>query len=151
MQAEILQHFQEEKFINQDYRQKECKIPKRRGCFFTQHIFRDMNQLRMSQGSTGKSSASPGETKTIVWNRCSYQVPAMIGTNTSTNENQNFYDSKVQAISTGGGDCATKVGSICARFVGMGTSAKIQVENGINKLFNFRGQTIDVSYQAIFI
>ena len=28
---------------------------------------------------------------------------------------------------------------------------KTQVENGLSKLFDFRGQTIDVSYQAVFI
>ena len=28
---------------------------------------------------------------------------------------------------------------------------KPQVENGLRKLFNFRGQTIDVSDQAVFI
>ena len=32
----------------------------------------------------------------------------------------------------------------------MGAPVKTEVENGLNKLFNFRGQTIDVSYQAVF-
>ena len=31
-----------------------------------------------------------------------------------------FYNSKVQAISIRGGDCATKVGALCAYFVDMG-------------------------------
>ena len=42
--------------------------------------------------------ASTGETETIVWNRCSYQVPAMVGTNAYTNENHKLYNSTVQAI-----------------------------------------------------
>ena len=40
---------------------------------------------------------------------------------------------------------------MCARFVDMGAPVKIQVKNGFSKLFNFRGHTIDVSYQAVFI
>ena len=75
----------------------------------------------------------------------------MDGTNASKNENHKFYNSTVQAISTGGGDCATKVGSLCDHFVDMVAPVKIQVENGLNKLFYLRGQTIDVSYQAVFI
>ena len=43
-----------------------------------------MNQSRMSQGRTGKSSAASGGAETVVWNRCSYQVPAMVGTKAST-------------------------------------------------------------------
>ena len=57
----------------------------------------------------------------------------------------------LQAISIGVGNCATKVGALCAIFVDMGTSVKTHVENGLSKLFNFWGQTIDVSDQAIFI
>ena len=33
----------------------------------------------------------------------------------------------------------------------MGAPVKTQVENGLRKLFNLRGQTIDVSDQAVFI
>ena len=33
----------------------------------------------------------------------------------------------------------------------MGAPVKIQVENGLCKLFDLRGQTIDVSDQAVFI
>ena len=51
-----------------------------------------------------KISASPGETETILCNRCSYKVPAMVRTNASTNENHKFHNSKVQAISRGGRD-----------------------------------------------
>ena len=69
----------------------------------------------------------------------------MVGTNASTNENHKFYNSSVQAISRGGGDCATKVGALCDRFVDMGSPVKNQVENGLSKLFDFRGQTIDTS------
>ena len=53
------------------------------------------NDLRKDQ----KISTSPGGTEKIVWNRCSYQVPAMVGTNNSTKENQKLYNPKVQAIS----------------------------------------------------
>ena len=97
-----------------DYRQKYRKIPKERGCFLTQHILRNMNQLRMRRGSTGKSFASPGGTEAIVWNRCSCQIPTIFGTNTSTNEKHKLYNSTFQAISRGGGYCATNVGSLCA-------------------------------------
>ena len=75
----------------------------------------------------------------------------MVGTNSSTNENHKFYNSTVQAISRGGGDCATKFGSLCDRFVDMGALCKTQVGNGISKLFDFQGQTIDVSGQAVLI
>ena len=79
-----------------------------------------MNQLRMIQGRTGKRPDSPEETETIVRNRCSYQVPAMVGTNDSTNEKHNFYNATVQTISRYGGDFATKIGALCDRFVDMG-------------------------------
>ena len=75
----------------------------------------------------------------------------MVGTNASTNEKNKFYNSTVQAISRVGGDCDTKVGSLCARFVDMGSPVKTQVENGLSELFDFQGQTIDVPYQAVFI
>ena len=81
----------------------------------------------MSRGRTGRSSAYPGGTETIVSNICSYQVPAKVGTNASTNENHKFYNSTVQAISRGGLDCATKVGTLCAHFVDMGYTVKTQV------------------------
>ena len=104
----------------------------------------------MSQGRNRKTSASPGETETIARNTYSYQVPAMVGTNAYTNKNYKFYNSTVQAISRGGGYCATKVGDMCAWFVDMGPPVETQVENGLSKLFNFRGQNIDVSDQAVF-
>ena len=94
-------------FINQKYRQKYCIIKKRCGCLLTKHTFGYMNQMSMSQGKTGKSSASLEGPETIVWDRYSYQVPAMVRTNSYTKENNNFYDSTVQAISRGVGDCAT--------------------------------------------
>ena len=75
-----------------------------------------MNQLGMSQGRTGKRSASLGGTKTIVWNRSSFQVPEMIEINASTNVKHKFYNSTVHVISIGGGDCATKFGAFCTRF-----------------------------------
>ena len=57
-----------------------------------------MNELRMSQASNGELSASTGETETMVWNRCEYQVPPMVGTNNSTNKNHTFYNSTVHQI-----------------------------------------------------
>ena len=104
----------------------------------------------MIRGRTGKISASSRRTEAVIWNRCSYQVPAMVGTNTSTNENQKFYNSTMQSISIGVGGCATKVVALCGYFLDMISPAKTQVENGIFKIFNFRGQTIDVSDQAVF-
>ena len=56
----------------------------------------------------------------------------------------------MQAISRGGGDCVTKIGALCARFVDMGAPVKTQVENRLRKLFDLRGQTIDTSEQAVF-
>ena len=53
----------------------------------------------MKQGRIGKISAPPGVTETIVWDRCAYQVPAIVGTNASTNEKHKFYNSTVQAVS----------------------------------------------------
>ena len=73
----------------------------------------------------------------------------MVGTNASKNEKHKFYKSTVQAISRGGGYCATNVGAMCARFVDMGAPVKIQVENELSKLFDFRGQTINTSDQAV--
>ena len=130
--------------------QKYWNFPKRHRCFLTKHILVDMNQLRMSQGRTGKSSASWGGSEKIVWNRYLYQVPYMVGTNAYTNENHKFYSSKVQGISILGGYCATEVGAICACFVGVGDLVKNHVENILIKLFYFRGQTIDTYDQAVF-
>ena len=74
----------------------------------------------------------------------------MVGTNYSTNEKHKFYNSTVQAISRGGGDFATNIGSLSARFVDMGAPVKSQVNNGISNIFDFRGQTIDVYDQYVF-
>ena len=51
----------------------------------------------------------------------------------------NFYNSTVQAISRGGGDCATKVGALCALFVDMGSPVKTQVEKWTEKDLWFTG------------
>ena len=56
----------------------------------------------------------------------------------------------VQSISVLVGDCATKFGSLCARFVDTGAPVKIQVGNGLNKLLNLQGQNIDVYYQNFY-
>ena len=108
IQAKILQNSQEVEFINQNYRQKYCKISKRHRCLFTQHIIINMNQLRMRRGRTGEISASTLRTETIVWNRCSNQVPEIVGTNDYTNKKHEFYNLTVQAILRGGVDFATK-------------------------------------------
>ena len=67
------------------------------------------------------------------------------------NEKHKFYKSTVQVISRGGGDCSTNFGYRCARFVDMGAPVETQVENGLSKVLNFRGQNIDVSDQAVSI
>ena len=92
-----------------------------------------------------------GGTEIIVRNRCSYNVTAMVGTNDYTNEKHKLYNSTLPEISIGGGDCATKVGSLCSRFFDMGAPVKTHVENGLSKIFDLRGHTIDVSDQAVFI
>ena len=55
----------------------------------------------------------------------------------------------VQAISGGGVDYSMKVGALCAHCFDTESLVKTQLENGLNKLFNFQGQTIDVFDQAI--
>ena len=75
----------------------------------------------------------------------------MVGTNASTNKKHKFYNSKVKTISIGCGYCVTKVGSLCASLVDMEAPFKTQVVNGLSKLFDFWGQTIGVSDQAVFI
>ena len=47
---------------------------------------------------TRKRSAYTRGTETVVWNIYSYQVPDMVGTNASTNEKNEFYNSTVQDI-----------------------------------------------------
>ena len=98
-----------------------------------------MNQLRIGRGRTKKIFASSGRTKKIVRNRYSYKAPVMVGTYVSTNDKYKFYNSIVYVISRGRGDFATKVWSLCARFVDMGSPNKTQVENGFSKLFDFLG------------
>ena len=74
----------------------------------------------------------------------------MAGTNASTNEKLKFYNSTVQTISRVGGDCTTEVGDLCAQFFDTGSPVKNQLENGLIKILHFRGQTIDMSNQAVF-
>ena len=47
LQSLIFQNDQEVEYTNLDYSQKYCKTMKRRGCLFTKHSLRNMNQLRM--------------------------------------------------------------------------------------------------------
>ena len=98
LQAGILQNSQEVEFINQYYRQKYHKIRTRHEYFLTEHILRNMNQLRTSKGRNWNRPDSQGGTGTIVWNVYSYQVQYMVGKNASTNENHKFYNSIVQAV-----------------------------------------------------
>ena len=49
-----------------------------------------MNNLRMSRGSTRKMSASSGGNEAVVWNRCSYQVPEIVGSNYTTKKRTSF-------------------------------------------------------------
>ena len=109
-----------------------------------------MNQPRIIRGGTGKSSASFGTIETVVCNRCSYRVPDMAGINASTNKNNKLYNSIVQAISRGGRECATKVRSPCTRLFDMVSQVKTQMENDMSNRFDFWGQTIDTSNQAVF-
>ena len=105
----------------------------------------------MIQRRIGNIYASPGGTETILRNRYSYQVTDMVGTNASTNEKNKFYNSTAQAISRGGGDCATKVGSMCAYCFDIGPRVKNQVENELSKIFDLQGHIIDTSDQDVFI
>ena len=73
----------------------------------------------------------------------------MIGNIAYTNLNHKFYKSMEQAISRYVGECATNGGALCTHFNDMGFTMKTQVENGLNKLFNFKGKTSDVSDQAV--
>ena len=66
----------------------------------------------------------------------------MVLTNDYTNEKHKLYNSTVLAISKGGQDCDTKVGSLLDFFVDMVDSVKTQVENGLSKLFNLWGNTV---------
>ena len=133
------------------YRQKISKNSKETWLFTYTKYSQKYEPTENDPRKDWKISTSTGGTETILWNRCSYQVPSMVGTNASTNENHKFYNSTVRAISRGGGDCATKVGSLCAHFVDTGSLVKTQVENGLSKIFDFWGQTIDVSDQDVFI
>ena len=85
----------------------------------------------------------------MVWNRCSYQVPVMVGNNASTNKNHKFYNSTVKDISRVGGYYTTKARALCARFFDMGYPVKTQVENKLNKIYYYWGQTIDMSDQSV--
>ena len=67
-----------------------------------------------------------------------------------TNKNHSVYNLMVHTISKRGGCCATKVGYLCAHFVGMRASVKTQVENGLDKFFDLQEQTMNVSDQAVF-
>ena len=65
----------------------------------------------------------------MVWNRYSNQFPAMVGTRYSTNKKHMFYNSMVQVILIGVGDCITNIGCLCDRFVDMGALVITRVGN----------------------
>ena len=48
-----------------------------------------------------KITGSHGRTETLVWNRCSYQVPEMVRTDAITNKKDKFYNSMVHTIIKG--------------------------------------------------
>ena len=67
-----------------------------------------MNKLRICLGGCPKNTAYNVVTEKLVWNKCSYQVPVRVVINASTKKHR-FYNSTVQEISRGGGNCAAKV------------------------------------------
>ena len=75
----------------------------------------------------------------------------MVERKSSTNKKHKLYNSTIQAVSRGGGDCATKVRALCAHFVNMGSLVKTQVENGLCNFFDLHCHTIDVSDQAVVV
>ena len=74
-----------------------------------------------------KSTNSYGRIETVLQNKCLYQVPNCFGNIASKKSKHKFYNSTVQEISKGGGDCATKVGSLCACFVDIVSPVKNKV------------------------
>ena len=74
----------------------------------------------------------------------------MVGTSASTKKKQKFYNSTEQDISREGGDCATNFGYLLSRCFYMVYLVKTHVENGLSKLFDLRGQTIDMSDRDVF-
>ena len=66
-------------------------------CLFLVKFENSTNQLRMILRRTRKFSDSYGGTETVVWDRCYYQVPSMVGINVSTNYRHKFYNETVQA------------------------------------------------------
>ena len=99
----------------------------------------------MSQGRTGKGSSPSEGTETIARNSCSYQAPSMVGTNVSTKKITSSTTQQCSSFQDEKKTVPKKVGAICACFVGKGDLIKTQVENGLIKIFNLRGQTLDVS------
>ena len=122
---------------------------KRSGHYLTKQTIINTNQTRIIQGNIAIIAAFHRGTETVVWNRCSYQVPDMVETNDSTKEQHNFYNSMVQEISIGGGDCDKKVVALCTRFFHGTPDRKTRVENGLDHIFYFWGQKIDVYDQAV--
>ena len=59
----------------------------------------------------------------------------MTGTNTYTNENNNFYNETIKEISQVGGNCGTKFGTLWSCFVDMGALANTHTENGLKKIW----------------
>ena len=120
-----------------------------RGCFLTKNTVRNMSQLIMRRGRTSKSSASTGELRQyygtyvcIRFQQC--WEPTIIQRKITIYKTQ-----QGSKFLKGGVDCATNVVALCARFVDMVSPVQIQVENGLSKIFDFWGQTVDVSDQYV--
>ena len=109
-----------------------------------------MNKVREIIWIPAKRTSYHKLTETLMWNRCSYQVPVIFVTNESTNDNNKFYNMMVQYISWGWGDCDTKFVALRDRFFETRYPEKHRYENGLFKIFDLREQNVDVSNQAVF-
>ena len=98
-----------------------------------------MNHIRMIQGNNGKISTSFGVTETVVWNRCSYHVPEIVGTNASRNKKHIFTTKWCRPFQEVGYTAPLRSYPCVTIFVDMGALVKTQVENGLNRFFDFWG------------
>ena len=103
-----------------------------------------MEHIRMIEGKLKIITVSHCGTEIFSCNRCYYQVPAIVGTNSPNKEKHKLYNL------TRGIKCDTNVGSTCSRCVNIGAQVKTQVGNGLYKLFDFWIQNIGVSDQGFF-
>ena len=87
-----------------------------------------INQIRIIQERPAKNAASSLE-KTLVWTRCSYQVPVMVGTSDSKNDKYKFYNEMVHYISQWGIYYSIYVVALCMNFIDMEHLLKNKVSN----------------------